>query len=318
MGDYSWIGPLAAAVGKGMNSYGANNAATAEYQNAFDKMLAELQARFGEYNALGNAGYKPVEAQQLGPSALESIPQDLQSRQDTQEAIGSLDDIANNGGLSLADMKAINDIQRELSQGDMARRKGLANEFAARGQLGSGAQLAMALQGQQAAAQNANQRAEGVQAQAQARAMQALLQKAGLARGLSADDYARKAAAAQARDAIEARNAAARTDAAKSNNAYAGQAFQDELSKMRGKTSLTNSMNEAVFGKGKAAATNIGANAMNTNGILDAGASAWGSFGKNNDSSGSTGGGGSSAPASTDDTSDVDPDDADTNYNDDD
>lgn len=278
MSDYSWIGPLVGAIGKGINSYGANNAMTAEYQGAFDKMLQELQARFGEYNSLGKAGYKDIAPQTLGPSALEGIQTDPAARQAELEAMAALSDLSAKGGLSLGDMTALNEIEGNLNRNTMARQKGLENQFAARGQLGSGAQLAMALANQQNAAMNANQRAESIAAQAQDRAMRAILEKGRLGRSMSDADYARKAEAARARDAIEARNAAARTDAAKTNNAYAGQAFQDELNKMAGKTSLTNSMNQAVFGKGKAAATNIGANAMNTNSLLDAGSKAWGSW----------------------------------------
>lgn len=305
MGDYDWIGQIAGGVAKGVNSYGASNKANDITQAAFDEMLRNLQARFGDYDALGKAGYQDVTAQQVGPSALEGLPEDLQARAAQQQSIAALEELAANGGLSLADMKALNDIQANLNRNNGARRKGLANEFAARGQLGAGAQLAMGLDAQQNDAQNANQQAESTAAQAQARALQAILQKGQVARGMGQDDYNRKAEAARARDMIEARNAAARTDASKTNNAYRGQAFQDDLSKARGKTSLTNSMNEAVFGKGQANRNTTLGNASATNSLIDTGVNAWGSFG------------GSDIPANEQSAQDLE-DEAETNRNDDD
>lgn len=280
MGDYDWLAPLISGVAKGAVDVGTGLAANNQIQGSYDEMLRALRERMGDYDALGNAGYQNVTPSLLGPSALEGIPEDVASRQAQQEAIAMLSELAASGGLSLGDLKAINDIQRTLNQNDTSRRKGLANEFSARGQLGSGAQLAMAMQGQQDAAQNANQRSESVNAQAQQRAMQALLEKGRMARGMASDDYGRKSDAARARDAIEARNAAARMQSQNANNAIAGQRFTDQLAKARGKTSLTNSMNDAVFGKGSANKNTTKALGGYTNDLIDTGATAWDSWNK--------------------------------------
>lgn len=267
--DYSWLIPLIQTGAKYLNSTTAADSANADMLGAYEQMLANLRERFGDYDKLGSAGYKDIVAEQMGPSAFEGIAPDLEARQAQQESMAALADLAANGGLSLADMQALNEIQRNLSRNDSARRQGLANEFAARGQLGSGAQLAMALQGQQQAAESASQRGESAAAQAQQRAMQAILQRGQMARGMGNDDYARKADAARARDAIEARNAAARTDASKYNNSLRGQAFEDELSKARGKTALTDSLNKTVFNKaGQSANTKLGTASMG-NSLLD-------------------------------------------------
>lgn len=302
MADYSWIGPLIAEGGKFINSNNTNSRANDEMQEAYRQMLANLQERFGDYDKLGKAGYADITAQQLGPSALESIPEDLQARAQQQEAIAALQQLQDNGGLSLADMAALNQIQSNLNRNVLARRKGLANDFAARGQLGSGAQLAMDLAGQQQAAESANQRGESVAAQAQARALQAILQKGQMARGMGQDDYARRADAARARDMIEARNAAARTDASKYNNTLRGQAFEDELAKARGKTQLTGDVNRAVFGRGGQSARTIAAQGSNTNALLDAGGSL---FGRLAGSGGGSSGGGSTSTQGNTTTSDT-------------
>lgn len=272
--DYGAIISLAGSLAKGAQSSAAADSSNAQMMGAYDEMLRNLRERFADYDALGKAGYQDIEAQQLGPSALEGIQNDPQARMAQQEALAALSELAANGGLSLADMQALNEIQRNLNQNSTARQKGLANDFAARGQLGAGAQLAMGLQGQQQAAESANQRGESVAAQAQARALQAILQKGQMGRAMGNDDWQRKASAAQAKDAIEARNAAARTDAGKYNNSLKGQAFEDEIAKARGKTSLTNSMNEAIGGKGAQGARTTAAKSAFINDAIDAGAGA--------------------------------------------
>lgn len=307
MGDYDWIGPVVGAVGKGVNSYLSADKANGQMQEAYRQMLANLAARMGDYDALGKAGYQDVAAQTLGPSALEGAQVDPAGQQAQQEAIAALQEMIANGGLTLGDMQALNEQEGVLNRNNVARRKGLANEFAARGQLGSGAQLAMGLDAQQNAAQNANQRAEGVAAQAQARAMQALLEKGRMGRGMTNDKYARDAEAARARDAIEARNAAARMDAGKYNNSLRGQGFEDELAKARGKTQLTGDMNSAVFGQGRQSANTTLGQASATNSIIDSGSSAFGKLAQNN------------AEGDSDaDVADYDEEDADLNRNDDD
>lgn len=309
MGDYDWVAPVAGAIGKGVNSYMAADKANAETQRAYDEMLANWRARMGDYDALGKAGYQQLAPQQLGPSALDQIQNDPAALAAQNEALAKLSELAANGGLSLADMKALNDIQANLNRNTQARSKGLANEFAARGQLGSGAQLGMQLQGNSDAAMNANRAGESAAAQAQARAFDAILAKGNMGRQMSNDDYQRKLNAARARDSIEAHNAAARTDAGKYNNSIAGQGFEDELAKARGKTSLTNSMNEAVFGKGSANKNTTLGKASAVNGNIDSATSAFGSMS----------GGGSSSPATSNPNDELSTsDEEDLNFGDDD
>ncbi len=274
MADYSWVGPLIGEVAKAGNSYGATNKANDVTQDAYDEMMRALQARFGDYDAIGSAGYQPIQAQEQGRSELGNIQSDAQARMAEQQAIAKLQELADNGGLSLADMKALNDIQANLNRNNSARQQGLANQYAARGQLGSGAQLAMDLSNQQNAAMNANDAGESAAAQAQARALQAILQKGSLARQMGNDDYQRQAAAAAANDAINARNAAARTDANKYANTIKGQGFADKLSIAKGKGGLTGDMNQIIFGKGESNRNTGLANASYTNHLIDKGGGA--------------------------------------------
>lgn len=245
------LGPLIQDLAK----YGVGAAGTvganAATQSAYEAVLKNLRDRFSDYEHLSPAGYTPITPQSLGPSALTQIAPDAQSRADEQAAIAQLDNIAKSGGLTLADKQALNELEQQLSRGTGARNASLANQFAARGQLGSGQQLAMSLDANQNAAQNANQRGESIAAQAQARAMDAVLRKAGASRNMANDDYARKQRAAEATDSIAKYNASMSTDAGKYNNLIKGQSFDDSLSKLRGETGLTNSMNGALLGSGQ-------------------------------------------------------------------
>ena len=275
MSDYSWIGPLISGVAKGAVDVGTGISANNQIQGGYDEMLRRLAEREAEINALGGAGYQNIMPQEVGPSALEGLTVDPAAAQAQQEALAILTELIQGGGLTLGDKKALNDVEATLNRNTLARRKGLANEFAARGQLGAGAQLGMALDANQNAAMNANQRAESVAAQAQQRAMDAMLEKGRMARGMANDDYARKAEAARARDAIEARNAAARTHAATANNAIAGQRFDDNFAKVRAKMGLSGQQNQAAFGKGVQNARTTGAMGAYAGNAIDQGATAW-------------------------------------------
>lgn len=253
------------------NTIGTNNSANAVTQAAYAAIIKNLQDRFGDYKNLSPADYQSITAQKLGPSDLGSIPTDAQSRASQQAAIAQLDDIAKSGGLDLSDMNALNEVQSNLNRNNSAREQGLANQYAARGQLGSGAQLAMDLANQQSATTSANAAGETQAADAQKRAMQAVLSKAQASRTMSQDDYAKKAAAAQANDSINAHNAAFATDASKYNNSLQGQTYNDALAKLTGEGNVTGQLNTALLGSGQQNANTALANGNATNQAIGAG-----------------------------------------------
>lgn len=274
MSDYSWIGPLVAGVGSGINSMMTSEEASKISQAAYEQMLAQLRERFGDYDKLGTAGYEQFVPAQLGASALADVAEDPALRLAQQETLAALKEVIDSGGLTLADMKALSDVERRLNQQNMARRKGVTNSFAARGQLGSGVQLAAELDSAQDAAELANQRGEATAAQAQDRRMQALMRRGEFARGMSADDVRRQTEAAQADDFIKRWNASALNDGAKYRNTVRGQAFEDELAKARGKTSLTNSYNEALGGQARDKVNTTTAQGAYRNDLLKTGGNA--------------------------------------------
>lgn len=258
---------------------GANQAQLA----AYDAVLNNLGQRFSDYSNLKTPGYQNLTAQHLGPSQLGSIQMDPQARVDEQAAEAQLQDIANRGGLSLADRASLNNIESTLSRNAQARNNSLANQFAAKGQFGSGAQMAMELANNQNAAQNANQHGEDIAAQAQQRAMDAVLKKGAMSRELANDDYSRKAQAAQANDAIARYNASMATDASKYNNSIMGQGYADQLAKLQGENQLTGQLDQAILGRGGQQAAGIAGTGSMGMSLLD-------SLMKNNKTGGPKGG----------------------------
>lgn len=284
-------------VAQGLVGAGTTAGANAAQLAAYQAIIQNLQNRFNDYSNVGPAGYRNITAQKLGASQLGSIPQDAQAQEQQQAAISQLNDISNRGGLNLSDMAALNQVQQSLNQNNSARANATANQYAARGELGSGQQMAMDLANNQNAATNANNAGTSAAAQAQARASQAVLQSAQASRTMQNDQYARQAAAANANDAIAQHNANYATDAGKYNNSIAGQAYQDTLSKLSGENQVTGQLNQALLGQGGQTAAGITAQGNIGNSLI-------GALGK---AGGKLGGGGSSTggvpdPGTTADT----------------
>lgn len=233
-----------------------NVAGNQAMQNAYAAVLQNLQNEMGDYSKLSTPQFQQLQAQQVGPSALASIQPNAQARGDEQAAINQLGDIANSGGLELSDRNALNQLEQTQSRNAQARNNSIANQFAARGQLGSGNQLAMELANAQNATQNANQQGESIAAQAQNRAMQAIMNKGAASRSMANDDYQRQRAAAEAADSIARYNSGLRTGAAQGNNALAQQGYQDQLQKLHGQTDVGNSLNTAILGRGNQTSAN--------------------------------------------------------------
>src|SRR5262245_51497624 len=121
------------------------NQAQQEYADQIKKLIELAQKKYG---ALQTPDLKDVEYAQLGPSAIEGIQGDPRLKQEEFGALDALKDMEKSGGLTLEDEAALNRVLNKTARQDAAGRGAIANDFAARGQLGSGAQLAMSLSNQ--------------------------------------------------------------------------------------------------------------------------------------------------------------------------
>ncbi len=253
-------------------------------QAAFAKAQANIAAGNANLDKVGSANYVPLNKAdyQVPDTELKGIQVNPAGQQAELEAMAKLKELADNGGLSLADMAALNEIQAKTNQNIQANRKGLENQYAARGQLGSGAQLGMQLANQQNAAQLLNTQGEATAGQAQQRALQAIMNRGSLGRTVSQDDYNKQADAAKAADLIKQRNAANSMLVANKNNDIAGQGFDDRLKIAQNKNNLINPGNQLTLDAGQSAANSRLASGALVNGAIGAGAgaasSAWDKF----------------------------------------
>lgn len=220
--DYGAILGLLSSIGGGVAGQAASADDRAQARRIFNLMIQK-------YGDVKTPQLQDEKAQELGPSALEGIQTDPELRSAELGSLGSLKQIQDMGGLTLEDRASLNDIQNQLARHESAGRSAISNDFAARGQLGSGAQLAMALQNEQDSANRGAQQGMNTAAQAQKRYFDSILQRGNMAGQMDARDYQRKSDAARAHDSIAAHNAAARSDAARYNNNIRNQGFSNQL-----------------------------------------------------------------------------------------
>lgn len=169
-------------------------------------------------------------------------------------------------GLSPQDMANMNNIQQQIATQTEGRRQQILQNFAARGQAGSGNELIAALQNSQAGTNQANQGGLNVAAQAQQNALQALTSGAQLGGSINQQAFNQNYQTGQAADefqrfnvsnqiAQQARNVASQNSAQAANlankqgimNANTNQYNQEQLRQRDAEQQMyTNKMNQAV------------------------------------------------------------------------
>lgn len=196
---------------------------------------AEARAIMAEaakmYDAVELPQLERAVAEQVGPTAFESITVDPAYKAAQLDALSRLSQIADEGGLTLADKAALNQITGQLARRDAAARAATREEMQARGTLGSGAELASRLAAQQESSQLASQRGMDVAAQAQQRALDAIMQRGGLAGQMRGQEFGEQSQAAQAKDIMARYNADARRRAQEYNLGLAQQQFENQMRK---------------------------------------------------------------------------------------
>lgn len=224
--DNSWIGPLVQA-GVGMLGQGKADAMSAQ-------QAALLREMYDELRNVPLPELQAIIAEQVGPSAQAGVYSDPTQRAQQMDVMGELRDLFEGGGFSVEDEAALNEAMNRSNVAGNAQRKGLASEFAQRGQLGSGARLAMGNAQAQGAANRANSAALGVVAEGSRRRAGALSAYADLAGDIRKADFGEGSARASAKDAADRWNAAAREKAGFHNAGLAQQQFGNRVTRAGG------------------------------------------------------------------------------------
>lgn len=124
--------------------------------------------------------------------------------------MGALQSLQQQGteGLSASDKAALQQTENQLTQQANSQNQGTLQQFAQRGQAGSGASLAAQLMNNQNASNTANQRALQIAGQSQQNALQATAAAGTLGQNMQQQQYGQAANAANATNAINQFNAA--------------------------------------------------------------------------------------------------------------
>lgn len=157
-----------------------------------------------------------LEAEQLGPSALEDISTDPRLKADMMAALEGLRERANTG-LTEQDKFAMEELMGQVGAQEKSQRAAIEQEMARRGTQDSGTALMAKLQGSTSGANSARQQAMQMAAQGQQQRMAALQGLGQQASGMQAQDFAQQGQVASARDAIAQANAMNRQNVASQN-----------------------------------------------------------------------------------------------------
>lgn len=147
-----------------------------------------------------------LEAEQLGPSAIEQVSTDPRLKQAQMSALSELAGLAETG-LGTADKIAFDQLQRRAGEAAQAEQASVIQEMAQRGMSDSGASLIAQLNAGQKQADRLSQSGAQLASQAAEARRAALMQKANLASGIRTQDYGQGMDLANARDSISRFNA---------------------------------------------------------------------------------------------------------------
>lgn len=208
------------------SAYLANQAKNASEGEA----RAILQGAQDEFGNVDIPALEQLAAEHLGPSALEGYAPDPKLASAQMRALDKLQEVGD-GGMTMQDQAVLNAAMGKVARIEGAGRAAIRNDMAARSALGSGAELAMALDNNQNASERAHQAGLDVAGRAQQRALDAIMSGGQLAGHLRGQEFSEKERIAAAKDAI------AKFNAVRKSNAAADRA-KLQLAKASGKAGL--------------------------------------------------------------------------------
>ncbi len=258
----------AAALGSAVVGYVA--------QRASDEQAARLMAQArDEFGNLDLPKLEELAAAEIPPTELAKIRTNPAFEQAQMKALNKLMEVQESGGLTLQDQAKQNQAMDKVARQEGAGREAIRENMAARGTLGSGAELAMSLANQQDSASRANLVGMTTAANAQDRAFDAIMQGGKLASSMRDQEFGEKSRVAEARDLINKYNASR-------YNGVAQQAFDNKLRKTAGMNGMTAGLAADTRAAGQRDARAIGA----VGNAVSQGAAAVGTYGgKNQDTS---------------------------------
>ncbi len=225
---------LSLLLGAGVQVLGgvAGEAFSAQDRETQQRLLQQATDEFGKVNL---PKLQQLVGEQVGPTELGKVQVDPELQRMQRGALDELMNVARSGGMTLEDKANLNRVEGQVARTESAGRGRIAEDMAARGISGGGAELAMQLANNQGASNRAAQGGLETAAAAQRRALDAMMQGGRLAGDMRGQDYDEKARAAQAQDLINRYNADSRSGAARYNAGLAQQQYENQMRQAQGK-----------------------------------------------------------------------------------
>jgi hypothetical protein len=213
-----------------------------EYINAGDEFINEGAP---QYQWQGDLAYEQLgSAPQLGRTGLEGVTTDPKLLESQMKALAALEAQADSG-LSAGDENALNRTSRKLAADQAANAATIEQRMARQGRAGGRLGVTMQMQAAQAAQQAAADDAASRNAMAQDGRLNARIGAGNMAGNMSAEEYRRKASAAQAQDVINRFNTANTINRQEYNNRLTNQATQ---ANWQGRQGIADQNTQANYG----------------------------------------------------------------------
>jgi len=164
--------------------------------------VKQLELMLNEYVQQGIITPEDAQYFAANPSAFEAIATDPALKDAQMNALSSLQNIGEEGGLNAQAKARLHDIAKEENVRERGARESIMQNAQARGQGGSGLEFLSLLKNQQESAGRAADRGTQVSADAEQRALEALMNSGNLAGNIREQDFGEKSRKAQAIDAL--------------------------------------------------------------------------------------------------------------------
>lgn len=236
--DYSWIGPV---VQTAISMFGEEKASQMTREQ-----LEMLRQQLADVRGVQLPNLPGLTPEQLGDSNVGNMKSDPTLRNKQLQAIATLQNLIDEGGLDLTDQAALEQAMSQATNQQKRARAGVAADAAQRGQLNSGARLVMDMDAAQAGANAARQTGLETAALAQRRRLQAIRDAASMSGGLREQDWRESESANRAKDLRDERNAAERARVGTYNAGLAQQGFNNAMAKATGQLPSTSAVGNVL------------------------------------------------------------------------
>lgn len=204
------IGKLLSGV-MGVGKDGGAGATLEQSKALFDKLsipdIESQKVKLEEMVLQGIITPEQAETFLQSDTGLKEISTDPRLKNAQMASLSALEDIANNGGLSMTDRSKLSEMESQIGQAERGSREAILQNARQRGVSGSGMELGAQMINQQGSASRRSQAGLDIAAQAEQRALEALMQSGQLSGQIRGQEFGEQSQTAAAQDAINRFNA---------------------------------------------------------------------------------------------------------------